>query len=49
MEELTDNEIQWLEAFAKKREFFTSFLLHYRVKHYLSNNQQGHAKIQKWN
>ena len=39
MKELTDNEIQWLEVFAKMHEFFASFLLHYKLKHYLSNNQ----------
>lgn len=39
MKELTDSEIQWLEAFAKKHEFFASFLLHYRLKKLLSNNQ----------
>jgi Leucine-rich repeat (LRR) protein len=39
MKELTDTEIQWLEAFAKKHEFFASFLLHYRLKQHLSNNQ----------
>ena len=39
MKELTDKEIQWLGAFAKTHEFFASFLLHYNLKHYLSNNQ----------
>ena len=39
MKELTDTEIQWLEAFAKKHEFFASFLLHYKLKQHLSNNQ----------
>ena len=39
MKELTDKEIQWLEAFAKKHEFFASFLLHYKLKQHLSNNQ----------
>ncbi|GAG74900.1 unnamed protein product, partial [marine sediment metagenome] len=39
MKELTDTEIQWLEAFAKQHKFFASFLLHYKLKHYLSNNQ----------
>ena len=39
MKELTDREIQWLEAFAKKHEFFASFLLHYKLKTHLSNNQ----------
>jgi len=39
MKELTDTEIQWLEAFAKTHEFFASFLLHYKLKQYLSNNQ----------
>ncbi|MCP6718639.1 MAG: zinc ribbon domain-containing protein [Patescibacteria group bacterium] len=39
MKELTDSEIQWLEAFAKHHEFFASFLLHYKLKQYLSNNQ----------
>jgi len=39
MKELTEREIQWLEAFAKNHEFFASFLLHYTIKHYLSSNQ----------
>ena len=39
MKELTDREVQWLEAFAKNHEFFASFLLHYKLKHRLSNNQ----------
>jgi len=39
MKELTDTEIPWLEAFAKKHEFFASFLLHYKLKNGLSNNQ----------
>ncbi|MEE9378400.1 MAG: hypothetical protein V3V33_10230 [Candidatus Lokiarchaeia archaeon] len=39
MQELTEREIQWLEAFAKSHEFFASFLLHYKLKHRLSNNQ----------
>jgi hypothetical protein len=39
MKELTRNEIQWLEVFAKNHEFFSSFLLHYRLKNYLSSNQ----------
>lgn len=39
MKELSDNEIQWLEAFAKKHEFFASFQLHYNLKKLLSNNQ----------
>jgi len=39
MKELSENEIQWLEAFAKKHEFFASFLLHYKLKQHLSNNQ----------
>ena len=39
MKELTDREIQWLEAFAKNQEFFASFLLHYHFKQHLSNNQ----------
>ena len=39
MKELTDRENQWLEAFAKKHEFFASFLLHYKLKQHLSNNQ----------
>jgi len=44
MKELTDNEIQWLEVFAKMHKFFASFLLHYKLKHYLSNNQ---AQVEK--
>ncbi|MEE9377282.1 MAG: hypothetical protein V3V33_04515 [Candidatus Lokiarchaeia archaeon] len=39
MKELTEREIQWLEAFAKNHEFFASFMLHYKLKHRLSNNQ----------
>ena len=39
MKELTDREIQWLEALAEKHEFFASFLLHYKLKTHLSNNQ----------
>ncbi len=39
MRELNHKEIQWLEAFAKKHEFFASFLLHYKLKNHLSNNQ----------
>ena len=39
MKELSDKEIQWLEALAKKHEFFASFLLHYKLKTHLSNNQ----------
>ena len=39
MKKLTDREIQWLEALAKKHEFFASLLLHYKLKTHLSNNQ----------
>ena len=39
MKELSGREIQWLDAFAKKHEFFASFLLHYKLKNFLSNNQ----------
>ncbi len=39
MKELVDREIQWLQAFAKKHEFFASFLLHYNLKGCSSNNQ----------
>ncbi len=39
MKELTNREIQWLEAFAKKHEYFASFLLQYKLKALLSNNQ----------
>jgi len=39
MKELTDTEIQWLEVFAKRHEFFASFLLLYKLKQHLSNNQ----------
>ncbi|KKL67663.1 hypothetical protein LCGC14_2132710 [marine sediment metagenome] len=39
MKELTNREIQWLEALAKKHEFFASFLLHYKLKQHLSNSQ----------
>jgi len=39
MKELTNREVQWLEAFAKNHEFFASFLLHYNLKNHLANNQ----------
>ena len=39
MKELNDTEIQWLEAFAKNHDFFSSFLLHYNLKQHLSSNQ----------
>ncbi len=39
MRELNHKEIQWLEAFTKKHEFFASFLLHYKLSNHLSNNQ----------
>lgn len=39
MIELTEREIQWFEAFAKNYEIFASFLLHYKLKYRLSNNQ----------
>lgn len=39
MKELNDIENRWLEAFAKSHDFFDSFLLHYKLKKYLSNNQ----------
>ena len=39
MKELNDIETRWLEAFAKKHDFFASFLLHYKLKNFLSNNQ----------
>ena len=39
MKELTDIETRWLEAFAKTHDFFASFLLHYKLKNCLSNNQ----------
>ena len=39
MRELRHKEIQWLEAFVKSHEFSVSFLLHYKLKKYLSNNQ----------
>ena len=39
MKELTDREIQWLKAFARHHEFFASFLLHYKLKNHLANNQ----------
>jgi Leucine-rich repeat (LRR) protein len=39
MKELTDREVQWLEAFAKTHDFFASFLLHYNLKNHLANNQ----------
>jgi len=39
MKGLTEREIQWLEAFAKNHEFFASFLLHYKLKKHLANNQ----------
>ncbi|KKM06956.1 hypothetical protein LCGC14_1738730, partial [marine sediment metagenome] len=39
MKELIEKEIQWLEVFAKKHEFFASFLLHFKLKEHFSNNQ----------
>ena len=39
MKDLKKREIQWLNAFAKTQEFFNSFLLFYKVKNQLSNNQ----------
>ncbi|MHA1933166.1 MAG: leucine-rich repeat domain-containing protein [Promethearchaeota archaeon] len=39
MKELSEREIQWLETFAKNHDFFASFLLHYKLKTHLSNNQ----------
>ena len=39
MKELNDVESRWLEAFAKKHDFFASFMLHYKLKNCLSNNQ----------
>jgi len=39
MKELTEREQQWLNAFAKNHEFFNSFLLVYKLKYNLSNNQ----------
>ena len=39
MRELTEREIQWLEVFAKNYEFFASFLLHFKLKKHLANNQ----------
>jgi len=39
MKELTDKDRQWLEAFAKNHGFFKSFLLFYKIKSCLSNNQ----------
>ena len=39
MKDLTKREVQWLNAFAKTQEFFNSFLLFYKVKDQLSNNQ----------
>jgi Leucine-rich repeat (LRR) protein len=39
MKDLTEREVQWLNAFAKTQEFFNSFLLFYKVKNQLSNNQ----------
>ena len=39
MKDLTEREAQWLNAFAKTQEFFNSFLLFYKVKNQLSNNQ----------
>lgn len=39
MKELTDREVQWLEAFAKNHDFFASFLLHHKLKKHLANNQ----------
>ncbi|MFW9972262.1 MAG: leucine-rich repeat domain-containing protein [Candidatus Odinarchaeota archaeon] len=39
MRELTNNEIRWLKVFAKSHDFFASFLLHYKLKMHLANNQ----------
>ena len=39
MKSLEERELQWLEAFAQNHEFFASFLLHYKLKNYLENNQ----------
>jgi len=39
MKDLIHRKIQWLEVFAKNHEIFSSFLLHYKLKHRLSNNQ----------
>lgn len=39
MKELIEKEIQWLNASVKNPEFFAFFLLHYKLKNYLSNNQ----------
>ena len=39
MKQLTEREVQWLEAFTKKHEFFTPILEHYKINAYLTNTQ----------
>jgi len=39
MKNLNESEVQWVNAFAKTQDFFKSFLLFYKVKNQLSNNQ----------
>ena len=39
MKQLTEREVQWLEAFTKKHEFFIPILEQYKTNAYLTNNQ----------
>ena len=39
MKQLTEREVQWLEASTKKHEFFISILEEYKVNAYLTNTQ----------
>ena len=45
MKELTDKEVQWLGVFAKQHEFFASFLLNYKLKNWLANNQYYWSRL----
>ena len=39
MKQLTEREVQWLEAFTKKHEFFIPILEHFKISAYLTNTQ----------
>ena len=39
MKQLTEREVQWLEASTKKHEFFIAILEEYKVNAYLTNTQ----------
>ena len=39
MKQLTEREVQWLEAFTKKLEFFIPILEHYKINASLTNTQ----------